>query len=102
MCDYSDEYIAVKGTITFEGTSPVNRRRNKKLTFKNTAPIRLCISKINNTFIENGENLDIVMSMHNLLEYSDIYSITSGSSWNYCRDEVDDYANEVNNKYRKI
>ena len=42
------------------------------------------------------------MSMHNLLEYSDIYSMTSGSSWNYCRDEVDDYGNEVNNKYRKI
>ena len=62
LCDYSDAYIAVKGTITVEGTTPVNRR-NKKLTFKNTAPVRLCISKINNTFMENSEDLDIAVSM---------------------------------------
>ena len=73
LCDYSDAYIVVKGTITVEGTNPVNRR-NKKLTIKNTAPVRSCISKINIIFIENSEDLDIAMSMQNLLEYSGNYS----------------------------
>ena len=50
--------------------------RNKTLTFKNTAPFRSCISKINNTFIDNAEDLDIVMPIYNLLEYSDKYSMT--------------------------
>ena len=50
-----------------------------KLTFKNNAPFRSCVSKINNTFISNAENLDIAMPRYNLLEYSDNYSMTSGS-----------------------
>ena len=50
--------------------------------FKNNAPFQSCISKINNTFIDTAEDLDIVMPMYNLLEYSDNYSITSGSLWN--------------------
>ena len=66
----------------------------KKLTFKNNALFSSCISKINNTFIENAKNFD--MSMHNLLLYSDIYSLTSVSLWNYYRDEVNDDANENN------
>ena len=48
------------------------------------------------TFIDNAEYLDIVMPMYNLLEYSDNYSMTSGSFWNYYRDKVDDVANENN------
>ena len=56
-------------------------------------------SKINNTYIDNAEDLDIVMPMYNLLEYSDNYSITSGSLWNYYRDEINDDENEsVNNR----
>ena len=64
LCDYSDAYIVVKGITSTKGTNNVNRR-NKKLTFKNNALFRSCISKINNTFIDNAEDLDIVMSMHN-------------------------------------
>ena len=52
------------------------------------------MSKINNVFIDKAEDLDIVMPMHNLLEYSDNYSITSGSLQNYYRDRVNDAANE--------
>ena len=68
----------------------------KNLTFKNDAPFQSCISKINNTFTDNAEDLHIVMPMYNLLEYSDNYSMTSGSLWNYYRDEVNDDANENN------
>ena len=55
------------------------------------------MSKINNTFIDNAEDLDIVMSMYNLSEYRDNHSVIWGSSWNYYRDVtdvVDDYASE--------
>ena len=72
------------------------KKRNKKLIFKNNAPFRSCISQIKNTFIHNAEDLDIVMAMYNLLEYSDNYSMTSRSLWNYHRDEVSDDANENN------
>ena len=92
---YSDAYIVVKGTVTVEGDHDA-KTRNKKLTFKNNAPFRSLISKINNTFIDNAEDLDIVMPMYNLLEYSDNYSMTSGSLWNYHRDQVNDNANENN------
>ena len=71
-----------------------------KLTLKNNAPLRSYLSKINNTFINNAEELDIVMSMYNLLEYSDNYSTTPGSFWNYCRDEKNDSAIEIINGNR--
>ena len=74
LCDYSDAYIVVKGTTTVEGNNNA-KNRNKKLTFKNNSPFRLSISKINNTFIDNAEDLDVVMPMYNLLEYSDNYSM---------------------------
>ena len=67
VCDYSDTYIGLKGRISVIGTYDANRRNNK-LTFKNNALFRSCISKINNTFIKNVEDLDIVMPMYNLLE----------------------------------
>ena len=51
------------------------------------APFVSCISKINNTLIDNAEDLDIVMPMYNLIEYSKNYSKTTGSFWNYYRDE---------------
>ena len=71
------------------------------LAFENNVAFRSCILKINNTFIDNAEDLDIAMSMYNLLEYSDNYSLTSGNLWNYCRDEVNEDANEINtDKYR--
>ena len=85
LCDYSGAYNVVKGTITVEETN--NDAYDRKLVFKNNAPFISCISKINNTLIDNAENLDIVVPMYNLLEYSRNYSKTSGTLWNYHRDE---------------
>ena len=89
LCDFSDAYIVVKGVITVTKT---NGRdfidiRNRFLAFKNNAPFTNCISKINNVLIDNAEDLDIVMPMYNLLEYSKNYRKTTGSLWNYYRDE---------------
>ena len=85
LCDYSDAYIVVKGTITVTDPNDVNY--DKKLAVKNNAPFTSCISKINNTLIDNPADLDIVMPMYNLLEYNKNYIKTTGSSWNYYRDE---------------
>ena len=95
LCDYSDTYIVVKGRITVEGTINANRR-NKMLAFKNNAPFRSCISKINNTFTVNAENLDIAMPMYNRLEYSDNYFMTSISLRNYYGDKMNDDPNKNN------
>ena len=101
LCGYSDAYIVVEGTIIVEGINDANKR-NRKLTFKNDVPFRSCISKINNTLIDNAEDLDITIPIHNLLEYSDNYSITSDSLWNQYWHEINNSANENNdaNNYR--
>ena len=99
LCDYSDVYIVVKGRITVDGTDNANKR-HKKLTFKNNAPFGSCISKINNKLIDNAEDLDIAVPVYSLLEYSDKYSVTSRSFWNYYSDKVFDDAiknNEAGN-----
>ena len=83
--DYSDAYIVVKGDITVLRRS--NDAYDKKLAFKNNASFISCISKINNTLIDNAEDLDIVMPMYNLIEYSKTYRKTTGSLWNYYRDD---------------
>ena len=83
--DFSDAYIVVKGTIT--ALRPNNAKRNKAVTFKNNAPFINCISKINGVKIDNAEDLDVVMPMYNLLEYSKNYKKTTGSLWNYYRDK---------------
>ena len=85
LCDYSDAYIAVKGDITV--TDLNNNLYDKKLAFKNNAPFISCILKINSTLIDNAEYLDIEMFMYNLIEYNKNYSKTTGSLWNYYRDE---------------
>ena len=71
LCDYSDAHIVVKRTITV--TDPDNDAYDKKLTLKNNAPFVSCISKINKTLIDNAADIDIVMPMYNLLEYSKNY-----------------------------
>ena len=101
LCDYSDAYIFVKGRITVEGDND-DKIRNQKLIFKNNAPFRSSISKINNTFIDDGEDPDNAMPMYNLLEYCDNYSMTLGSLWNYYRDEVNYNAIESDNANNKI
>ena len=82
LCDYSDAYVVVKGIITAEGDN-VAKTRSKTLTFKNNASFRSCIWKINNTFVDNADYLDSVMSMYNLLECSDNYFMISGGLWSY-------------------
>ena len=58
----------------------------KKIIFKNCAPFTNCISKINNSKVDNAKDIDIVMSMYNLIKYNDNYSKTSRSLWQYCKD----------------
>ena len=91
LCNFSDAYIVVKETFTV--TDPNNDAYDKKLAFKNNALFVSCISKINNILVDNAEDLDIVMLMYNLLEYSKNYSKTTGSLWNYYRDEPNRGAN---------
>ena len=94
LCDYSDAYILVKGTImvTAPGNSDdANNIRDKKkrpLILKNNAPFISCITRINGALIEDADDLDIVMPMYNLLEYSKNYRKTIGSLYNYYRDEL--------------
>ena len=109
LCDCGDAYILVKGNITVTKKTftandfdlPNNTAANatatntandnafveNKLVFKNNAPFINSISKINGVKIDNAEDLDVVMPMYNLLEYSKNYRKTTGSLWNYYRDE---------------
>ena len=92
LCDYSDVYILVKGTITISGArddvaAMQADERDKGVIFKNCAPFPNSISEINNTQVDNAKDMDIVMPMYNLIEYSDNYVKTSGSVWQYYRDE---------------
>ena len=89
LCGYSDAYILVKGTITVNNTAAQGaaaNNTNKKVIFKNCAPFTNCISEINNTQIDNAKDIDIVMPMYNLIEYSDNYAKTTGSLCQYCKD----------------
>ena len=77
LCDYSDAYVLVKGSITVNGViNGVENeilRRKRPLILKNNTPFVSCMIKINNEFIEDADDLDIVMPMYNLLEYSKNY-----------------------------
>ena len=89
LCDYSDACILVKGNISVNDTAGAGaaaNNTNEKVIFKNCAPFINCISKINNAQTDYAEHIDIVMPMYNLIEYSDNYSKTCGSLWQYCKD----------------
>ena len=95
LCDYADAYTLVNGriTITGVGDNADSRRadeRNKSVVFKNCVPFTKCMSRINNIGIDNAQDIDIVMPMYNLIEYSDNYSKTSGSLWQYYKDVPND------------
>ena len=91
FCDYSDACILVSGTITTdEADAEQADEINKEVTFKNCASFTECISNINDTKIDNANDIDVVMPMYNLIEYSDNHSKTSGSLWQYYRDEPSD------------
>ena len=86
LCHYSDAYILLKGNISVNNTAVADvnaNNTNKKVIFKNRAPFTDCISKINNTQVANAKDIDIVMPMYNLIEYSDKLS---GSLWQYCKE----------------
>ena len=101
LCDYSDAYVWVKGKITVTNPND-NANFNKQLTLKNNAPFISCISKINGELVENAEDLDIVIPMYNLLEYSKNYEKTSGSLFNYYRDEPSEITIGAGNNARNI
>ena len=92
LCDYADAYILGNGRIriTGAGDDAAARRadeRDKGVIFQNCAPFNECISRINNTDIDNAKDIDIVISMYNLIEYSDNYSKTFESLWQYYKDD---------------
>ena len=84
LCDYSDSYILVKGTIivpnTTAGDAAVNNS-NKKVIIKNCAPFTDCITEINNPQKMMLKTINIEMPLYNLIEYIDAYSNTSGNLW---------------------
>ena len=95
MCDYSEAYILVSGTIRITGAgadlaATQVDEKNKGVTFKNCAPFTNCISEINNTQIDNVKYADVVMPLYDLIEYSNNYSKTLGSLSQYYRDESND------------
>ena len=102
LCDYSDAYILVKGKITVtapganNGANNIRDKRNRPLILKNNAPFVSCITRINGELIEDADDLNIVMSMYNLLEYSKKYRKTIGSLYNYYTDELSDDADDNN------
>ena len=95
LCDYADAYILVSGTITVAENHPRDRQ-NKPVILKNNALFVSCITRINGELIEDADDLDIVMTMYNLLEYSKNCRKTIGSLYNYYRDELNDDADNNN------
>ena len=100
LFDLSDAYILVKGTITVtapganNGANNIRDKRNGPVILKNNVPFVSCITRINAELIEDADDLDIVMFMYNLLEYSKNYRKTIGSLYNYYRDELSDDADD--------
>ena len=72
----------VTGNITITGGD-----NNTKVAFKNCSPFRECRTEINETFFDNAEHINIAITMYNLIEYSDNYSDTSGTLWQFKSDE---------------
>ena len=83
LCDYSDAYIFVTGDII-----AANGNANTRVEFKNCAPFRRCVTHINDERFEITDNLDIIMPMCNLLKYSANYADSSGSLWQFKKDEL--------------
>ena len=110
ICDYSDAYILVTGNITVSRTiaapngSPAGTEIQIKqsliaatqVVFKNCAPFEKYSTEIDGTLADEANFINITMPMYNLIQYSDNYSDTSGSSWGFIRDEIDDNAEMTN------
>ena len=91
LCDCSNAYLPVTVNINVVGKGATNTKRatNEQTLFKCGTPIIDCATEINNTQVDNAKDVDVVILMKNLIEYSDNYSKTSRSLWKYCRDEPD-------------
>ena len=105
LCDYTDAYMLVKETIRITGArddTAVRRpdKRSKGVIFKNCAPFTKCIRKINSTETNNAQDINIVMPMYNLIQYSDSYSKTSGSLSQYYKDERNDNSESLKSKVK--
>ena len=85
MCDYAEPYILVDGTIRAAAADS-----NTRLALKNCAPFTKCNFEINDERVDTAENLDIVMPMYNLIEYSDNYQDSSATLYQYKQDEHPD------------
>ena len=100
LCYHSDAYILVKSTITVTAPGANNNvnnirdKRKRPLILKNNVPFVSCITRINGELTEDVDDLDIVIPMYNLLEYSKNYRKTIGSLYNYYRDELSDDADD--------
>ena len=107
LCGYSNEYILVKITITVPniGTAAAPDNKNKRVMFKNCATFTDCISKMNNPQVDHAKDIDVVMPVCNLIEYSYFYLKTSASLWKYYKDKppinnadgIIDFPNDDNN-----
>ena len=98
LCNYSNAYILVKGTMTVEKKAAQDQPNNatdKKVILKNCAPFTNCIGRINNTQVDDAHDVVVVMPMYELIQYSDMYSKTSGILWQYCREEPALAANAI-------
>ena len=90
LCDNSDAYILINGTISVTNTAAAGaaaNNTNKKVIFKNCTPFTNCISEITSTQIDNAKDIDIVMPMYNLIEYSYNCAKTTESLWQYCKEQ---------------
>ena len=101
LCDYSDAYILVTGNISVKrrnaaDTADIALGAITQVAFKNCAPFEKCSTEIDGTPVDEGNFTNITMPMHNLIEYSDNYSDTSGSLWGFKRDDITNNANVTN------
>ena len=96
LCDFNDAYIVVTGKITATNPGNDDNFYNRKLALKNNAPFFSSILKISGRLTEDAQDLDIVMPMYNLLYHSKKFRKTTGSFWNYYRDEPNSGYNNNN------
>ena len=103
LCDYSDAYILVTGNITITRTIASDSVQRKQpldaatqVISKNCAPFKDCRTEINDTIVDYADFINITMPVYNLIEYSHNYSDTSGSLWDFKRDEIVNDANVTN------
>ena len=107
LCDYSDAYILVTGNIAVKRRNAANTDdmaldAATQVAFKNYAPFKDCRTEINDSFVDYEDFINIAMPVYNLIEYSDIYSDSSGSLWNFKRDEITNNNADVTNDHNAL